>query len=413
MKLFLILIAFTSTMLVKAQTSGDVWINEFHYDGMTSYGQSDQNEFVEIIIKTSISSNPAEFAKYSLVLYTSGALDNTALTLGRGLPYNTSSPLYTQAETVHPLSTFTACASGTPGFTILSKNLSILQDLPAAMAIVYDNSIVVQLLSYEKTFKIAPAPAGGAAAGQTTTLMITAAGDPADETATTQNTHAVALVGNGFTYSNFTWSDAIIQGATPCAINGGQTLASAAPLPVRWLDFKVAGSGDKIYVQWRVAEETNAVKYEVELSTDGALYIKAGEVLKNVSLQGKYNHTLSGLAKGIYYLRIKEVDNDGRNYYSSVRQVRLGKNDHSITVFPNPVKGGSALLQILPSEKGTYTAYLVDAIGKVVKQQQLIGLESGQLNTITLDLKNVRSGTYRLKVKGSKEELVTNIVILQ
>jgi len=392
-------------------TTSDIWINEFHYDGVTIYGQSDQNEFIEIVVKSSLYNNAAEMAKLKLVLYTSGALDSIGWATGRGVPYNVSSPLYSLAETEYPLSSFQSCASTSIEFTILNKPMNILQDVPAAMAIVYNNTTVVQLLSYEKQFKMAPTGRGGGPAAGMTTSLIKVGNRPAMETATTPNTHSIALEGSGFTYNTFQWNDAVTVTATPCATNNNQTFAAGSPLPVRWLDFRASGEANKIYLQWRLADEANAIKYEIELSSDGSRFTKAGEVMKNATLAGKYNHTLTNLSKGLYYVRIKEIENGGRSYYSTTKQVRLTGTGKGLLVYPNPVKDKNVLLQFRPAEKGIYTATLTDATGRIVKQQTIQGLETDQQNTIPLDVSNVPAGTYRLKVRGKVEELTTSIVI--
>jgi len=392
-------------------TTADVWINEFHYDGITIYGQSDQNEFVEIVVRTTLFNNSAEMGKLKLVLYTSGAMDSLGWATGRGLPYNVSSPLYSLADTEHPLSTFQSCASTSADFRILSKPLNILQDVPAAMAIVYNNTTVVQLLSYEKRFKIAPAERGGGPAAGMTTSLIMVGSRPAMETATTPTSHSIALEGSGFTYNTFQWNDDVSVMATPCATNNNQSFAAGAPLPVRWLDFKASGEADKIYLQWQLADEANAIKYEVELSTDGSRFSKAGEVMKNTALAGRYNFTLSSMEKGLYYIRIKEIENGGRAYYSATKQVRLTGGSKGLLVYPNPVKENYVLLQFRPADRGIYIATLIDATGRIVKQQTIQTLEADQVNAVPLDLMNVPSGTYRLKLKGKTEELQASVIV--
>jgi hypothetical protein len=165
MKVFLIIIGLLTTIVTSAQPStSDVWINEFHYDHLTTRGEGDSVEYVEIVIRKSIANNPDELSKYKLILYTSGALDAAGLMNGKnGLPYNVSSSWYNEQETVHMLSAYQQCPIANSDFTFLYKKLPILQDVPAGFALVYENT-VVQLLSYEKSFKIASAERGGSAA---------------------------------------------------------------------------------------------------------------------------------------------------------------------------------------------------------------------------------------------------------
>ena len=402
-----------SVTAIAQPSTTDVWINEFHYDGITTFNQSDQNEFVEVIVKRTLYNNSAEFAKLKLVLYTSGAIDQTGLLDGRGLPYNESSLLFTLAETEHALTGFQVCNATSNEYVILSKSMSNLQDLPAGFALVYNNTSVVQLLSYEKVFKVAPATAGGgAAAGLTTTVILTANGDTAMETATTLNNHSISLIGAGVGYNNFRWTDALTQTATPCVENAGQTLASGAPLPVRWLDFKATGSGDKLYTQWLVNDDNNTLRYEVELKGGNYnSYTKIATVSRQSSANGKYSQTLTNLEAGIYIVRVKAVEVNGAVNYSSECQVRLGKGLNSIVVYPNPVKDNNALVQFVAGETSVYTAHVTDATGRVVKQQSFGVIRSGQLSTLALDLAGLNPGTYHVRLRSNVEELSTRILI--
>lgn len=410
MKYFLMMVLVATGFTAAAQpTQNDIWINEFHYDGATLYGQADVGEFVEIVAKSSIVSNPAELAKYKLVLFTSGAVDAATLSVPKGTPYNFSSTWYSLAETEHPLSSFTACSQTVSGYSIFSKTLPILQDVPAALALVYDNTTVVQLLSYEKSFKIVnDAAVAGPAANQTTALITTALLQPAQETALTSTTHSISLTGTGSGYSNFIWDDGTTIMATPCSQNQNQTITSTI-LPVRWLNFTATGTKDKINLQWLVASEDNTVGYDVQLrNNDGSFSTKA-TILKDVSKAGSYTGELTQLLPGIYFVRIKSVEKDGSYLYSAIRNVNVGSNKNSVLVYPNPVKQQTTLLQFTPNEKVAYTATLFDGTGRMVKQQQLGLLQAGQSNTVTLQLQNLEPGIYRLKITGLSDIFTTTI----
>lgn len=395
-------------------TASDVWINEFHYDGVTTFNQSDQSEFVEIVVKKTLYDNATEFAKLKLVLYSSGAIDQTGLLDGRGLPYNEASILFTVAETEHLLTSFQACATTSNEYMILSKAMSNLQDLPSGFAIVYNSTSVVQLLSYEKVFKVAPSSAGGGiAAGLTTTVILEINGDTATENSLSLNTHSVSLIGTGVSYNNFNWTDEITQSATPCAVNAGQTLSSGAPLPVRWLNFQATGNGSSIYTEWIVADDKNTTTYEVELK--GVAYnsfTKLAAVAKQTSVD-KYNEILKNLPAGTYFVRIKAIENNGGYYYSSERMVRLGKGISSLTIYPNPVRSNYALLQFVAVENSSYAIHIIDATGRIIKQQFLGTIKNNQLNTFNLDLNGVLPGTYTIKLKGSVEEMNKRIVVVK
>ncbi len=403
MKLILVLLAFTSTILVKAQTTSDIWINEFHYDGLTTYGQSDQNEFVELVIKSSITVDAVEFAKYSLVLYTVGSLDNSILTPGRGLPYNTASPLYTLAETVYPLNGFQSCPSGAAGFTMLSQSMAILQDLPAAMAIVYNNTTIVQLLSYEKSFKIAPSPSGGAAAGLTTTLIVTATLEPADETALSTTSHAVSLTGTGNTYSQFAWDDNLSRTATPCAVNNGQTLLSGV-LPLNLISFDAIKQGTKAKLSWVTSAELNLRNFEIERSVDGVSFVSIGRVnTMGGNFQQAYSFMDNATLKGKNYYRLKMIDTDDKFNYSKIRALNFDRiSDFVIT--PNPAQ--SMITLQFNEVMNNATIRISNQQGQIVKQLKMTGSDKTEINVSEL-----AAGVYVVEITSGTFRQVDNLVI--
>ena len=403
MKLILILLAFTSSVLVKAQTTNDIWINEFHYDGMTAYGQSDSSEFVELITKTSIANNPTELAKYSLVLYTVGSLGNSLLTIGRGLPYNVASPLYTAAETVYPLSSFTVCPSGTTGFTILNKTMSTLQDIPSGMAIVYNNTVVVQLISYEKSFKISPSSVAGAAAGLTTTLIVKSNGQPAVETALSNRNHAISLTGVGNKYSEFTWDDFALRTATPCAINTGQTLVGGT-LPVKIISFNVVKHDKKTRIVWVSANEIDLQNYDVERSSDGISFNAIGKInaLGNPDTQSyTFLDDLPMTGKNFYRLKMNGTDH--KFSYSETRVIAF-ENSNNFIINPNPAKHNVSLQfnEILNNA----TVSIRNNAGQLVKQAAVSGS-----NKINLNVSNLAAGIYVIEVSSKGYRKIERMVI--
>lgn len=415
MKVILIIIGLLATIVSPAQTTtSDVWINEFHYDHATTRGDADTAEFMELAIKNSIVSNATELAKYSVIFYTSGALDPTALDLGRGLPYNVSSSWYTEGETVHSLSTFSQCPVSGSGFTLLYKKLTILQDVPAAIALVYNNSTVIQLLSYEKAFKIAPASrGGGVAAGMSTSLVTKPDSNPASETALSDPDHSVSLLGTGSSYNNFQWDDGPTVRATRCALNtnGVVTQSFATTLPLHWLSFVASSVGDKVNVQWKVADNGDVSSYIVELSPINAAFKDAGS-LAAVSNLTNYQSTINNVVPGTYKVRIKSVSKTGQIEYSETRVVRIGGGKSlALNVYPNPVKGNRLNVQIVPAENASYTVQLVDLNGKIISSKQTGTLQANTLNPLHFDVQNVSQGVYQLRLIGVSERQTIKVVI--
>lgn len=392
-------------------TSAQVWLNEFHYDGITNYGQADQNEFVEFAVHNSIANNPVEMAKLKLVLYTAGSIENGTPVLFKGKTYDSTGLLYSANDAVHNFQTggFTKCSIGATDFSLISKTLPILQDVPTALAIIYDNTIVVQLLSYEKPFKIAPAGKGGGAAfGKTTTVIMVAPGDTATENATTAVNHSIGLMGNGITYTNFSWRDDIAMVATPCAPNmdatGNMQTFTGGPLPAGII-FSLRTSNRDVLLQWTGAPENAGTKFMVEQSPENSIRFAEIKTLNGLAqtlgTTHDYQLQLNNVDPGIYNFRIKQVSATGQIIYSSILKafVKTSYGYLLSGVYPNPVSAKASLtLSLEKSQK--VTMELFNGLGQKIKTIREEMFVANQTHIIQMKLDDIGNGKYYLVVKG-------------
>lgn len=232
-----------SSLLSAQITTEHLWVNEFRYDNRSFANINDQADFVELVVHNDILASP-DVANYKLVLYASGGfdldIDNPAP--GKALPYSKYSILYTDAETFHSLADedangvngFQRCPEAGTNYTILSKNMSRLQDIASAFALIYDageNSEVVQLISYERAFKIKNHEDAGAAIGMSTELIVNNLGLAVSENSLTLENHSIQLQGTGAAYEDFNWSDLPDNNDSPCAVNAGQTINDLPCIP--------------------------------------------------------------------------------------------------------------------------------------------------------------------------------------
>lgn len=238
----LLLLCCSSSFFLNAQVSEDfVWINEFHYDNITTRGNTDANEFVELIIHDDILADADALAKLKLVLYTGGGvgMDETS-PIGKGLPYHIASKIYSESDAVHPLNEndplgltgWQVCDIVDKNYAVMSKKIHGLQDLSAGFALIYDDNILVQLLSYEKSFRVSSLPEAGIAADELTEVIATNGGTILSENASiTMANHSIYKTGTGNKDDDFGWSDPVVNTRTECAVNAGQTIEDLACLP--------------------------------------------------------------------------------------------------------------------------------------------------------------------------------------
>lgn len=106
----------------------------------------------------------------------------------------------------------------------------------------------------------------------------------------------------------------------------------AITLPAR-LEFMAVKQGTAAKLTWKVTQEENVARYELERSADGINYSAINSQSRNGS--NMYLHTDIQPATGINYYRVRIVDNDGRYSFSEVRILLFGKGG-LVLLFPNP-----------------------------------------------------------------------------
>jgi Secretion system C-terminal sorting domain len=111
-------------------------------------------------------------------------------------------------------------------------------------------------------------------------------------------------------------------------------------LPFQLLDFTARQNKNNIDLKWITTSEENIVAYNVERSTNGINWEKAGAVNANHSnLPNKqYQFTDQKPLRGKNYYRIASVETTGRFQYSPVLSITFLTHDiiRGVSVFPNP-----------------------------------------------------------------------------
>jgi hypothetical protein len=166
----------------------------------------------------------------------------------------------------------------------------------------------------------------------------------------------------------------------------------AAPLPVSLTELSLYKVREDDYrLSWKVDSEINNDFYTISLSEDGIRFKTIGFV-KGLNKNGNdYNFDFTELNKSRIYVKLSQTDLDGKSQELGIRQIVIEKTKEEILIFPNPAKD---VLQILWNEdRETFSNYSISDInGKTVKINNI----HDNLSPITIDLRDVASGTYAL-----------------
>ncbi|MBC7937618.1 MAG: hypothetical protein H7Y86_19895 [Rhizobacter sp.] len=184
-------------------------------------------------------------------------------------------------------------------------------------------------------------------------------------------------------------------------------------LPVTFSDVIARQQGENIAVSWKVENQLNVDRYEVEKSLDGSNFTKVNtqHVTDPNNTATTYNWLDLHAANGDNFYRIKNVDRDGTAAYSKIVKVNIGKVPGGMEVYPNPVTGGVIGLQFNNMVPGKYKIRLLNTIGQSLFLKGFT--HSGGNATEKIILANdIAKGMYNLEITDpGKGKTIISLVI--
>ena len=200
------------------------------------------------------------------------------------------------------------------------------------------------------------------------------------------------------------WSDSRNIGVSGQDIYAS-LLNTSGTLPVRLLGFSGSYTGKEVLLRWQAVNEQNVQAYIVARSIDGRNFQTLGTVKAstNAGSTKDYSFTDVSVPAGVYYYRLKILDNDQTASFSGVIRVAI-HSSAGLQIYPNPVSGN---LQVnLPARFNGYNleTSIYSPAGNLLGEDNFkncrtsIRLATGQLS----------AGVYFLELRfsdGTKETL--------
>lgn len=166
------------------------------------------------------------------------------------------------------------------------------------------------------------------------------------------------------------------------------TTRSEIPLPVTFVSIEAKAVANGTQVSWKVADQIDVLRYEVERSSNGVNFSTIGAVpAADVSAYAFIDRTP---ASGTVYYRVKNVDVDGRFKYSTIVSLRNGVSSAVVKAFPIPARNTITLQHELATDKTRIQ--LVTQDGRLLKA---IRPAAGTMQT-GIDLSDYAPGVYIL-----------------
>ncbi len=177
-------------------------------------------------------------------------------------------------------------------------------------------------------------------------------------------------------------------------------------LPITLLYFTALADGNKVRLNWDVANEETTLYYEVEKSLTATGFSHLLTVNSLQRPRSQYTDYDYNPATGWNFYRLKMVDKSGAITYSPVRAVKFDKGLEEVKIFPNPA---TTVLNIqLPSSyagKVNLQVYAID--GKYISAMK------PTTSTIQLNVLPLPAGTYILKLVRDNGDVTTYPFIKQ
>lgn len=164
-------------------------------------------------------------------------------------------------------------------------------------------------------------------------------------------------------------------------------LATKNPLPVELSAFTVTQNKNNILLQWQTATEVNSNSFDVEQSYNSKDFTAVATVAaKGFATTYQYAKTITDADNkaGVIYYRLKMIDKDGSNKYSSIKTVSLTKNSISNTLYPNPARG------FVRCNKEVLSAEVYNVLGKKILTQTI--------NNNSIDITSLPKGIYAVRL---------------
>ena len=176
----------------------------------------------------------------------------------------------------------------------------------------------------------------------------------------------------------------------------------APPLPIVLFNFTVQLKGNDAFVAWKIDDEDEIVRYEIEKSSDASQFV-------SIFTQEMTHKTLYGLKdgnlpSGQFYYRLRMIHADGSIKYSQIASVSV-QGDSKLLIHNNPA--GDILTIQNEDALQARTVRLFDVQGREVFQTIM---DQG-ITMISIDVQTYYAGIYVLTVSNPFRTLSSKLVI--
>ena len=194
------------------------------------------------------------------------------------------------------------------------------------------------------------------------------------------------------------------------------TAGNPIAFPVELSSFTAAIQNKAVVLNWVTATEINNYGFEVEKSFDKVNWNKIAfkNGYGNSNSVKDYTYNDKDITKnGMYYYRLKQIDNNGDFEYSNIVEVNVNipVKFEVAQNYPNPFNPVTNISFNLP-EASNVTLYIFNAIGQQIKTINAGYKEAGK-HTIEFDGSSLNSGVYFYKVEAGNNSMIRKMALIK
>ena len=202
-------------------------------------------------------------------------------------------------------------------------------------------------------------------------------------------------------------------------VPGGLT-APVNPLPVELSKFSAVREQNVIVVDWITAMEKDNKEFIVEKSVDGYVFEAIGHVSGNGNTNNvtRYNHNIINAPETEVFLRLKQVDFDGKYSYSKIIAVKAFESESeglttqsSFSIFPNPVSENEVYLKYDNADKDVAVVQIYDASEKLYYTEEIEVEGNGVTKLFLVPSQTLSKGIYFVTIRTSTKTQTLKLVV--
>ena len=200
-----------------------------------------------------------------------------------------------------------------------------------------------------------------------------------------------------------------------------RTSASIGATPVELVSFTASLDKDNINLKWNTATELNNFGFNIERGSENnskgeIIFTKIGFVKGsgNSSIPHDYSFSDKLNNSGIYYYRLKQIDNNGSFKYNSPVEVNFKQTVNGYYLaqnYPNPFNPSTTIAYSLP-EAANVKLSVFNTLGQKVKVVENVYKNAGNYK-INLNADDLNSGIYFYKIEAGQFSQIRKMILVK